>query len=388
MKVLAFSSIRSDYDLLSPLYKLIDSDSELKLKLIVSGAHLSIENGHTVDQIQKDGYDILLKIESLLASDSEVSRIKSASILLNSIIEPINNYNPDLMIYAGDREDVLMYSFIATFLKIPSIHFFSGDHASDGYVDNPVRHATSKLSSLHFVAIKEHKDRLIRMGESSKRIFKVGNIALDRFMDFKSVSNEKICNQLNINKNWLEYYCLVIFHPFKVEKDNYLRDFENIMKSLIDRNINAFVSSPNTDPDNFRLRKIISKYKSRPNFRFFDNLEREMFLSIYKNSKFIIGNSSSGIVEAASIPIPAINVGGRQKGRLSSENVVFTGGQKNQIIDAVNEVKSEEFLQKITKIKNPYGNGKSAKKAFKLIKSLSLDSFLLKKEDPLGFNHE
>ncbi|EAW7552257.1 UDP-N-acetylglucosamine 2-epimerase (hydrolyzing), partial [Campylobacter coli] len=169
MRILAFSSIRSDYDLLSPLYKLLNSDLKIDFRILVSGAHLSPYFGYTVKEIEKDGFKILAKIETLLASDSKISRVKSAGILLQNSLEMIQNFNPDLMLYAGDREDVIVYGMIGGYLGIPSIHFYGGDHVQDSHIDNPVRHATSKLSSIHFVSCEEHKRRLIGMGENKER---------------------------------------------------------------------------------------------------------------------------------------------------------------------------------------------------------------------------
>ena len=184
-KILAFTSIRSDYDLMSPLYRLLHEDKDIDFKIIVSGAHLSHSFGYSIEQIRKDGFDILLEIETLLSSDTGLSRVKSASLLLQNSLETIAKFNPDLMIFAGDREDVIMYAMIGGYLNIPTIHVFAGDHVEDGYIDNPIRHATSKLSSAHFVTLKEHKKRLVRMGENPKRVFEIGNISLDKFVSYK-----------------------------------------------------------------------------------------------------------------------------------------------------------------------------------------------------------
>mgnify|MGYP000514619259 FL=1 len=138
-KILAFSSIRSDYDLMSPLYMLLHEDKDIDFKIIVSGAHLSHSFGYSVEQIRKDGFNILLEIETLLSSDTGLSRVKSASLLLQNSLETIARFNPDLMIFAGDREDVLMYAMIGGYLNIATIHVFSGDHTEDGYIDNPIR---------------------------------------------------------------------------------------------------------------------------------------------------------------------------------------------------------------------------------------------------------
>lgn len=381
-KILACTSIRSDYDLMSPLYKLLNDDDQIDLKLLVSGAHLSIHHGYTINQILEDGLDILIKIETLLSSDSQVSRIKSASILLQNCIETISQYDPDLIIYAGDREDVLVYAMVGGYLGIPTIHFYSGDHVSDGYIDNPVRHATSKLSTAHFVTLEEHKTRLMRMGEAEERISVIGNIALDRFVSFEPLSLEDISSKLD-GSNLKNDFALVIFHPITSEIPIADEIFENILKSLEEKNIVGVVSYPNVDFGNQKIITVIEKYKNNPNFIFYKNLTRELFLSIYKRSKFIIGNSSSGICEAASIPIPAINVGMRQVGRYADSNVVFCDSSYLGIKRAIQEVCENSFSSNLQELINSYGKGNSADQAYQLIKNKDFSRLLAKYEDPL-----
>jgi UDP-hydrolysing UDP-N-acetyl-D-glucosamine 2-epimerase len=381
-KILAFSSIRSDYDLMSPLYNLLHEDKEIDFKIIVSGAHLSPSFGYSVEQIRKDRFDILLEIETLLSSDTGLARAKSASLLFQNSLETIAKFNPDLMIYAGDREDVLIYSMIGGYLNIPTIHVFAGDHVEDGYIDNPIRHATSKLSTAHFVTLNEHKKRLVRMGEDSKRIFVTGNISLDKFVHFQPLDKKKIKNIFNISSGFDEF-ALLIFHPVTEEIKNVDTYFENILKNLEERNINTFVSYPNVDEGNQKLLKIIEKYRENKNFIFYKNLDRDIFMSIYKHSMFIIGNSSSGICEAASLKIPAINVGLRQTGRYSDKNVLFCGTSYKNISDTIDKALSKDFLMNLKDLKNSYGNGESAKIAYGIIKTTDFKSIIAKVEDPL-----
>ena len=278
-KILAFTSIRSDYDLMSPLYRLLHEDKDIDFKIIVSGAHLSHSFGYSIEQIRKDGFDILLEIETLLSSDTGLSRVKSASLLLQNSLETIAKFNPDLMIFAGDREDVIMYAMIGGYLNIPTIHVFSGDHTEDGYIDNPIRHATSKLSSAHFVTLKEHKKRLVRMGENPKRVFEIGNISLDKFISYKPMLKSEIQKYFVINKGF-EDFALMIFHPVTEEIEKVDEYFENILINLEQRNINTFVSYPNVDPGNQKLLKVIDKYKENKNFIFYKKIDTDIFVSI------------------------------------------------------------------------------------------------------------
>jgi UDP-hydrolysing UDP-N-acetyl-D-glucosamine 2-epimerase len=381
-KILGFSSIRSDYDLMSPLYELLHNDKDIDFKLIVSGAHLSHRFGYSLGQIKKDGFDILLEIETLLSSDTKLSRVKSASLLLQNSLETIANFSPDLMIYAGDREDVLIYAMIGGYLEIPTIHFFSGDHVEDGYIDNPVRHATSKISTAHFTSLYEHKKRLVRMGEDPKRVFVIGNMSLDKFVDFKPMSKKELSIYFGLDSG-LEEFGLMIFHPITEEIIKSENIFENILKNLEQRCIKTFVSYPNIDPGNSKIIKIIEKYSMNDNFIFYKNLERNIFMSIYKHSRFIIGNSSSGICESATLKIPAINVGLRQTGRYADKNVIFCGASFKEIGNAIKLLLSKDFQFQLKDISNSYGDGSSATKAYNLIKTHNFKNIIAKVEDPL-----
>jgi UDP-N-acetylglucosamine 2-epimerase (non-hydrolysing)/GDP/UDP-N,N'-diacetylbacillosamine 2-epimerase (hydrolysing) len=381
MKILALTSIRSEYDLLSSLYKLLDKDNDIEFKVLVSGAHLSSEHGYTKQYIENDGFDILLEIETLINGDSHKSKLKTASIFLQNSIDIVAQFNPEVILYAGDREDVIMGGLLGTYLHIPTIHFYGGDHEAGGHEDTVIRHATSKLSTYHFVSNEEHSHRLMKMGETESRIFNVGSISLDRFSDYDAFSIETIFSKLNLPN--IDKIALLIYHPSPSIEDDDRYVFENILKSLEDENIFTFVSYPNTDSNSSEIIKIIEKYQNSSTFYFFKNLERELFLSIFKRSQFIIGNSSAGIYEAASIPIPAINVGKRQKDRMAGKNVRFCETSIQDIRKTIQEVTSLEFLKDIQNMINPYGDGNSAIRAYKLIKSIKLNKLLQKIEDPL-----
>lgn len=381
-KIVAFTAIRSEYDLLSSLYKLLNNDENIDLRLIASGAHLSKTYGYSVKDIEADGLNILAKIETLLDSDTRASRIKSASILLQSSIDVIANYNPELIIFAGDREEVMVASLIGGYLEIPTIHFFGGDHVEDSHVDNPVRHAASKLSSVHFVSTLEHKKRLIAMGEKEKRIFNIGSIALDKFKSEEIFSKKEIFKRFNVKKEF-EKFAIVIFHPIPIERDKSAQIFENILIALRSKGISAFVSYPNIDPGNKEIIEVIEKYRGDNNFIFYKNQPRKMFLSIYKNAEFIIGNSSSGVLESASIPIGAINVGHRQTGRRSNENLFFIDSSLEKIQETIDIVTSESFKEKLKFVSNIYGDGNSAQKAYELIINTNFKDYIFKDEDAL-----
>lgn len=384
-KILALSTIRSDYDLMSSLYRLLDDDAEIEFKLLVAGAHLSATYGNTVELIRKDGFEILAEIESLIDSDSQKARLKTASIMLQNAVDVVASWAPDLILYAGDREDVLVGGMLGTYLNIPTIHFFGGDHEKDGHADTVARHATSKLSTFHVVSIDQHKQRLLKMGESAHRIFVAGSIALDKFVQHRSGTLAET-NKLLPEDKKLDGYAMVIYHPVDQEKACAGVCFENIILALKKSGIPAIVSYPNSDPGNHLIIEKIAQYESDPSFWFYKNLNRETFLSLYKQARFLIGNSSSGILEAASIPLGVINVGLRQKGRYCGDNVLFCDNSKENIEESVSEILSITFQRNLAKMTNPYGDGYSCQKVYELIRATDFSKLLKKTEDPSEMN--
>ena len=384
-KILAISTIRSDYDLMSSLYRLLDDDAEIEFKLLVAGAHLSATYGNTVELIRKDGFEILAEIESLIDSDSQKARLKTASIMLQNAVDVVASWAPDLILYAGDREDVLVGGMLGTYLNIPTIHFFGGDHEKDGHADTVARHATSKLSTFHVVSIDQHKQRLLKMGEFAHRIFVAGSIALDKFVQHRNGTSAEAKKLLPEGKR-LDGYAMVIYHPVDQEKADAGVCFENILLALKKSGVPAIVSYPNSDPGNHLIIEKIAQYENDPSFWFYKNLNRETFLSLYKQARFLIGNSSSGILEAASIPLGVINVGLRQKGRFCGDNVLFCDNSKEDIEKSVSEILSNAFQRNLAKMTNPYGDGNSCKKVYELIRATDFSKLLKKTDDPLEIN--
>ncbi len=385
MKILAFTSGSSDYDLLSYLYKMLSQAPEIDFRLIVSSAHLSPTHGMTVKHIEEDGIKILDRIETLLDSDSDSARIKSASILLQNAIHSVERFSPDLIIYAGDREDVMVGALIGGYLKIATAHFFAGDHDRDGLIDNPVRHAASKLSAYTFASLEEHKRRLIGIGQNPARIFTIGSCALDKFRQETDISKKKIFSIFAPDGRIFDRYALLIFHPLMAYEHEAVGDFRNIISALKNQGMPAIINLPNIDPGSRGLMAVMQEFKADKDLIFVNNLSRNIFVNVYRNAAFQIGNSSSGIVEAASIPLGVINVGRRMEGRKAQGNVIFTDGSLKAIERAISKVTSQAFYRTHVKgIKNIYGDGQSSARAFRILKNLPLGDFAqFRKEDPL-----
>lgn len=383
-KILAISSIRSDYDLLSALFKKLSDDSDINFKLLVSGAHLSPTYGKTIKYIYEDRIPILDTIETLIDSDTPSSRLKTASLFLLNALISLERFSPDVIILTGDREDAIAGALIGAYLKIPTVHFFGGDHTVDGNVDNAVRYSISKLASLHFVIHEKHKARLIRIGEEKDRIFFCGNPGLDKFITEKKISKDELIRRIGENKiKNNDDYAIVIFHPILGYEQYAGTHFRQILQALDGCNIKAFVGCPNTDAGNRAILETIKRFQDYRNFVFYNSLKRIDFVNLMRHAEFIIGNSSCGILEASSIPLGVINVGKRQTGRLAAKNVIFVDGISSQIKNAINKIRSEEFKKELKKVKNPYGDGHSVNRIYKLIKTIDFKKYIDKTKDPL-----
>lgn len=384
-KILGITGIRSDYDLMSSLYRRLATDPEIDMQLLVGGAHLSRSHGHTIDMIQADGVPILVRVESLIDGDTVSSRLKSGANLLSGAIDIVAQWAPDVIIYAGDREEVWIGALLGSYLDIPTVHFYGGDHTLSGYVDNPVRHATSKLSTAHFVQTEVHKARLLALGEPEARVFVTGNLSLDNFASEPKAPFAKLQEATGFPFAPSDY-ALVLFHPIQPERDVALAYLEAIFAALRMAGLKCCVGYPNSDPENSKLAGFIERQSRAEDVFAYRNLFRSDFISLYRNARLIIGNSSSGILEAASIPIPAIDIGTRQRGRQAGSNVVFCAGDVESINRALAQVLAPGFLDRVRQEGNPYGDGHSTDRAIALLKSLDLDAMRYKGEDPLGTN--
>jgi UDP-hydrolysing UDP-N-acetyl-D-glucosamine 2-epimerase len=384
-RILGMTSIRSDYDLMSGVYRRLACDPDVDFKLLVSGAHLSPAFGRSVDLIRQDGLEILAEVETLISGDSNSSRLKTAAGLLTGALEVVRGYRPDILVYAGDREDVLIGAILGAFLDIPTVHFFGGDHSTDGHVDNPVRHATSKLSTAHFVSIEEHARRLARLGEDPRRVHVIGSVALDKFVAEPTLDRATTLSGVGAKPHAMDGapLAILIFHPVDQERDlapDYVR---GAVDTLVKSGYHILIGAPNADPGNAVLLATMQDLALAPEVTFYGNTARSFFVNLMRHAVLMVGNSSAGLLEAASVGLPVINLGERQRGRLCGGNVVFSDGDTPSFRVALDRVASEEFRNGMRTLVNPYGDGNSEARAVELLKQVDFGALFKKTEDPL-----
>ncbi|WP_298247484.1 UDP-N-acetylglucosamine 2-epimerase [uncultured Christiangramia sp.] len=381
-KIIAVSGARSDYDLLFSVYNKLDKDPEIEFKIVITGPNLSDNYGYTGGNIEEDGFQIAGKIFNLVDSSQKIGRIISIGLQIPSLANLLNQEKPDIVIVAGDREESITVTMSCAYLDIPVAHFFGGDIAKDGNIDNSVRYAASKFAHIHFPTLEEHKKTLLKLGEDDWRIHVIGNPALDRIKEIPLLSKDKIFSNLNVEAKQISNYSVLIQHPIITQVEQQSNHIKITLEALLNADGHYFINFPNSDAGSHEIIKAYRSYaENHPEkFTLFQNINRVDYINLLRSADFLIGNSSSGIVEVASLGLAAINVGERQKGRLHGDNVIFVDNNIEEILNAIDRVRNDHDFRSKVKLKiNPYGDGSSADKAVAVLKKIDLNSDLIYK---------
>ncbi len=376
-KICVFTGARSEYGLLRPLIKKLVLDKEFDIKLVVSGMHLSPEFGLTYEEIQQDGFEISEKCEILLSSDTPVGVVKSIGIGLINFSEILQKYNPDLVILLGDRFESFSFAISSYYSKIPIAHIHGGE-ITEGSLDENIRHSITKLSHYHFTSTEEYRRNIIQLGENPDKIFCVGALGLDCINELKLYSKEEL--EKKLNKKLFKTNFLITFHPATSETDSIFKEVENLLNSLRYFKNSLFIfTESNSDSGGRLINKTIKEFckNNSENTLIFSSMGQKLYFSLMSFADVIIGNSSSGIIEAPSFKIPTVNIGSRQKGRIKCASVIDCETEKESIIEAIKKALSKEFKETISNLKNPYGDGKASEKIIAALKSI--DKFYYKK---------
>lgn len=374
-KICVVTATRAEYGLLKPLMALIKDSNELELQILATGAHLSPEFGLTYQLIEKDGFDITEKVEMLMSSDTATGIVKTMGVCMISIADSFNRLKPDLLVVLGDRYEMLSVVSAATIYKIPIAHLHGGE-VTEGAYDDAIRNAITKMSHLHFASTSEYRNRIIQMGEQPENVFHVGAIGLDNIRDLNLLGREDLDKDLEIN--FKKYNYQVTFHPETLGNISSKDQFSILLEALDTLEDSLFIfTKANADTDGRIINQMIDDYVSKHPEKAvaFHSLGALRFLSLVKISDAIIGNSSSGILEAPSLKTPTINIGDRQKGRTQAESVINCKCTKQDILHAVEKSKESNFIEFIQSVVNPYENGGAAEKIFaELIRLKELNS--------------
>ena len=368
-KIAVFTGTRAEYGLMYWLLKDIQADLELCLQLIVSGSHLSPEFGNTYDQIERDGFEIDEKIEMLLSSNTAVGVAKSMGLGTIGFADALSRLEPDILVILGDRFEALAIAQVAMVMKIPILHIHGGER-TDGAYDDAIRHAVTKLSTFHATSHEVHRKRVIQLGEAPHKVWNVGAIGLEHLSRTKLLSRDELSDSLNFIIN--APFFLVTYHPVTLACENAVETFTNLLNALDQfPQHQVILTYPNADDGGREIIQLIEAYARKDAERVFaiESLGQLRYLSALSLTDALVGNSSSGIIEAPAYKKPTINIGSRQEGRLGSESILHCSTEMSDITDAIQESLKNEFLEILARTVNPYGHKEISKKIIKILKT-------------------
>lgn len=376
-KICIITATRAEYGLLKPLMQKMKSEPDFIMQILVTGAHLSTEFGLTYQQIEMDGFAIDKKVEMLLSSDTDSGIVKSMGLGMIGYADALKELKPDALVILGDRYEMLSIAAAAAIFRIPIIHLHGGE-ITEGAYDDAIRHAITKLSTLHFTSTEAYRKRVIQMGEQPDMVFNVGAIGLDNIRNIKLLSREELERDLGVKFNKYNYQ--ITFHPETLSNKNAAEQFSELLKVIDQQEDSFFIfSKANADTDGRVINQMIDDYvRVNPDkAQAFISLGTLRFLSVLKQCNAIVGNSSSGIIEAPSLGIYTINVGDRQKGRIQAESVINCPVDSKMIFNAFEKVRSQRLK---VPFQNPYDNGNATEQIYqiwqqKLNQSIKTKSF-------------
>jgi GDP/UDP-N,N'-diacetylbacillosamine 2-epimerase (hydrolysing) len=376
VKLLFFTGSRSEWGYIRPILHLCKK-KKIPYKICCTNMHLLKRFGSSIDEIKKDGFQVEDEIYMSLDGYNSYTMTKSLGILMSSFTDVIHRIKPDWLILAGDRGETLAASIVGAYTNTPIAHIQAGEVS--GNIDGMARHAIGKFVNLHLASNDDACKRLIKLGEERFRVKNVGAPQLDEFSDknLNKIDTNFLKKKYSLND--FKSYILVVFHPVTEDLKNLRKQITTTIRYLKKSNYKKVIILPNNDAGSDIVKDVIYNYRDS-NDIIFDNLPRYEYLAFLKNCKFLVGNSSSGIIEAASFKKPVINIGRRQNKRLKTFNVISINKVTDKKLDEqIKKITSKKFQAKLNKVKNPYGDGKSAKRIIDLLQKTKINEKLLQK---------
>tara|TARA_A100001015_G_scaffold321552_1_gene452923 strand:+ start:4488 stop:5651 length:1164 start_codon:yes stop_codon:yes gene_type:complete len=376
-RICIITGSRAEYGLIYWLIKEVKADQDLELQLIVTGMHLSSEYGSTYKEIEKD-FKIRKKIDINLVSDTSVGISRSMGIAQTSFSQAFKELKPDLLVLTGDRYETFSAASSAMISKIPIAHIHGGE-LTKGSWDDTIRHCISKMAHLHFTATEEYKKRVIQLGEQPSKVFNIGGMGIESIKRLKLLSKIEFEKSIKFKLNTKNI--IVTFHPSTLDNQSSKKQFKELLDAIKDlKDTNIIFTKTNSDTGGKEINKMIDFYTSQhhENSIGIISLGHLRYLSALQYVDVVVGNSSSGILEAPSFKIGTINIGNRQEGRIKAKSVVDCKAKKKDILKSLNKIYSKNFQNMLSTVKNPYDNGLSSKKILKQLKKIKLDNILKK----------
>jgi GDP/UDP-N,N'-diacetylbacillosamine 2-epimerase (hydrolysing) len=345
----------------------IKDEPSLTLQIIATGMHLSAQFGNTYKEIEGDGFTIDRKVQMLTGSDTAIGIAKSMGNGMIGFADALNELKPDLIVVLGDRFEIFSAVSAALVARIPVAHIHGGE-LTEGNFDDALRHSITKMSHLHFVAAEEYQNRVIQLGESPDRVFNVGGLGVDNIARTKLISKNELERELQFK--FQEQNLLVAFHPVTLEPDSGVEQLRELLDALDSfPDIGLIFTKPNADTGGQLMSGLIEKYaNSRANAVSYASLGAVRYLSTFACIDGVIGNSSSGLLEAPSFMVGTVNIGNRQQGRVQAESVISCEATRVEIEFSIKKVLSKEFRKGIDQAISPFGSGGASEKTVQIIK--------------------
>jgi UDP-hydrolysing UDP-N-acetyl-D-glucosamine 2-epimerase len=368
---------RSDYGIYRSVLRRIQADPDLTLHLIATGMHLSPEFGLTVGAIESEGIAIGDRVEMLLSSDSPEGIAKSMGLGVIGMAQSLAGKRPDILVVLGDRFEMHAAALAALPFKIPVAHIHGGELTA-GAIDDALRHSITKLSHLHFVSTQEYADRVIQLGEEPWRVTLSGAPGLDNLQDTDLLSREELEHRLGLSIE--RSPLLVTFHPVTLEYEKTRRHTEELLKALSTVDSPIVFTMPNADTGGRVISTMLTEFvQGHENATIVDNLGTEGYFSLMAVAAAMVGNSSSGIIEAPSFKLPVVNIGARQEGRVRAANVIDVGYESGEILAGIMQAIQPPFRESLKALVNPYGSGHAAESIVDRLKTVVLEDTLIRK---------
>lgn len=364
MKVCVITGGRADYGILYPVMKRIEITDGLELQIIATCMHLMEEFGHTVDEIERDGFSVSERVDISYSEDSTDAVSRSVGNAIVRLTDALVRLGPDVIVILGDRGEVLAAAVAGNYLGIPVAHIHGGEVS--GHVDGVLRHAITKLSHLHFAATEKSAERIIKMGELPQRVFLVGAPALDRILGSDWMSDEELHEKYSLDSR--DGLVIVIQHPVSGQEEDAAEQMRETMEVVAELGRHTIVIYPNADAGGRGMISVIKEYQKDGLIEGFESMPHKDYLGLMRIADVLVGNSSSGIIEAPSFHLPVVNIGIRQEGRERSVNVLDVDHDRSAIKGAMEKALSDDvFRSEVRRCVNPYGDGHASERIVEVL---------------------
>lgn len=380
MKIAVLTATRAEFGLLKPIILKLLKDDFFDVSVLVTGMHLSSDFGNTYKEIEDAGIEITKKINIQLSSDEPSAISKTMALALMGFGDYFDEQDFDALLVLGDRYETLAVCCAAMNARIPILHVHGGE-LTEGAIDDAIRHSITKMSYLHFTSTEVYRNRVIQLGEEPSRVFNVGAVGVENAINTNLLHKEELEEQLGVNLG--DKYAVVTFQPVTLEKDSALNQVNEMLSAMEDYpEIFWIITKANSDANGRIINKRLEEFSlNHNNAKCFASLGMLRYLSAVKYAAFVLGNSSSGLIEVPAFNVPTINIGDRQRGRIMPESVIQSKTEKEEIKNAINIALSKQFRDKIKCMKSLYGNGDTSDKIIKHIKTIfSLGNVDIKKK--------